>query len=330
MSTTKFNKWLVQSEGIVGETLFERPRTKDIYVAPLVLIHHSKCFSSYLAQGTIAYKNKITGVVGSEYQEPSLKWLTAFINSPIASYYHFLTSTSWAVERGTVIHEEYKQMPFWIPNMNNPKFKEFLEHFEDLTKLVNQKNKFSTSAKSQIAFYEDAINAIIFELLDIHPIERQLIEDMHNYGIGFFQWAKQKKRKPQSAKPIQRPGEKMLQIYAEIFGRTATSLLQIKDKTLNATVYQNGAPLTAVTFDIVNLDEAQPAQVITQSEAMRQKLRELDNLLLEQKTPSMYMRRHVHIYEGNEISLVRPSEQRFWTQSQARADADAFLAELAL
>jgi hypothetical protein len=57
-------------------------------------------------------------------------------------------------------------------------------------------------------------------------------------------------------------------------------------------------------------------------------LRELDKLLLDKKGPSMYMRRHARIYDGKQVSLVRPSEQRFWTQSQARADADAFLAEL--
>ncbi|MCB0106955.1 MAG: hypothetical protein KDE53_13635, partial [Caldilineaceae bacterium] len=107
-----------------------------------------------------------------------------------------------------------------------------------------------------------------------------------------------------------------------------TSLLQVKNKTLNATVYQNGAPLTAVSFDIVDLDKAQPVQVITHSDAMRHKLHELDRQLLAQKTPSMYVRRHVRIYDGNQVSLVRPSEQRFWTQSQALVDADEFLAEL--
>jgi len=68
---------------------------------------------------------------------------------------------------------------------------------------------------------------------------------------------------------------------------------------------------------------------MTQPDAMRKKLRELDNLLVEQQTPSIYIRRHVRIYDNNQVSLVRPSEQRFWTRSQALADADAFLAELA-
>ena len=97
---------------------------------------------------------------------------------------------------------------------------------------------------------------------------------------------------------------------------------------MNATVYENGAPLTVVSFDLVSSKEAQPVQILTESDAMRTKLRELNELILERKTPSMYMRRHVRVYDGKQVSLVRPSEQRFWTQSQARTDADAFLAEL--
>ena len=99
---------------------------------------------------------------------------------------------------------------------------------------------------------------------------------------------------------------------------------------MNATVYENGAPLTVVSFDLVSSKEAQPVQILTESDAMRTKLRELNELILERKTPSMYMRRHVRVYnyDGKQVSLVRPCEQRFWTQSQARTDADAFLAEL--
>ena len=76
------------------------------------------------------------------------------------------------------------------------------------------------------------------------------------------------------------------------------------------------------------MDNAQPVQVMTAPDAMRERLYELDRLALKRKTPSVYVRRHVRIYDNAQVSLVRPSEQRFWTKSQALADADAFLAEL--
>jgi hypothetical protein len=163
---------------------------------------------------------------------------------------------------------------------------------------------------------------------NLHPVERQLIEDMQEYGLEFFNWSKRKNRQPQGAKPVTRPDTEMLEIYADIFVRTATAFLEMKNQTLNATVYKNGAPLTAVSFDLVPLNEARPVQVVTSPVEMRTKLRELDKLTLDQKTPSLYVRRHVRVYDGKQVSLVRPSEQRFWTQSQARVDADAFIAEL--
>lgn len=332
LPTNQFQDWVVKAIGTVEDTLFERPRRKEIYIGPLALIHHSRCRGAFLEAGQIAYKNKISGVVGHQGQESFLKWLVACVNSPLLHYYHFLTSTSWAVERGTIIHNEYKAMPFIIPEKNHPKFQQVLHHFDQIIELLSQDRTeeilIDPESEDTLQQHQTAINELVFELYNLHPIEQQLVEDMLDYGLGFFNWSKRKDRQPQRAKPIQRPDVSMLETYAEIFTRTATSLLNMKNQTLNGTIYKNGAPLTVVSFDLVSLEEEQPVQVVAKSEAMRAKLRALDELLLNRKTPSMYARRHVRIYDGQQLFLVRPSEQRFWTQSQARADADAFLAEL--
>jgi len=316
----------------VGETIkekvFHRPRTPELTRAPLVLIQRSQIIASY-STTDVAYQDVISGVVANLEYEWLLWWLVAYINSPLAKYYHFLTSTRWAVERGNIIQREYEEMPLQLPHKDDPRLQKVLGHLRSIKELLEQEDLFRQEEReATIKREEAAINALVYELYNLHPIEQRLVEDVLEYGIKFFEWAKQKNRKPRGAKPVQRPDEKMLQTYAEIFGRTATSLFKSKGKTLNATVYQNGSPLTVVTFDIVNTEKAQPVQVVTQADVMRRKLNKLDALLLEQKTPSMYVRRHVRIYEGNQISLIRPSEQRFWTQSQARTDADAFLAEL--
>jgi hypothetical protein len=162
----------------------------------------------------------------------------------------------------------------------------------------------------------------------LYPDEQQLIEDTLVYGIGFFNWAKQKNRKPYGAESVRRPGETQLETYAKTFIKTVSPVLKVKRLALNATVYKNGAPLTVVSFHVTDDDNTKHIALVTQADAMRKKLRELDSLLLKQQTPSMYIRRHVRIYDGNQVSLVRPSEKRFWTQSQACVDADAFINEL--
>jgi hypothetical protein len=279
----------------------------------------------------VAYQHKITGVVGQEGQEWLLKWLVAYINSPLARYYHFLTSTSWAVERGTIIQLEYEFMPFLVPERDDPRLIEIMERLDSIQKLLDQRRSdvlFSPLVDARLQEQKDVIDVLVFDLFELHPTEQQLVKDMLQYGVAFFEWSKRQNRMLQGSIAVKRPDLEQLYGYAEVFARTVSSLLRVKEIGLRPTLYKNGAPLTVVSFDFVGVDEVEPTKVVASSEAMRMKLRELDALLANQKTPSMFLRRHVRIYDGNQVSVVRPSERRFWTQSQARADADAFIAEL--
>ena len=310
-----------------------RTGDKERFQSPMVLIHKSKCQAVFVDKD-ISFLDSISGVNGKLGQERLLKWLVCLINSPLTRYYQFLTSTRWAVERANPLHKEYLEMPFLIPDREDSKFQQLLYHFDQIIDLLSRDRAeeifFDPKREEPLQKHQTAINDLIFDLYKLHPVERQLVDDMLEYGLEFFNWSRRKNRKPRGVKPVQRPDVPMLKRYAGIFIHTTTSLLKIKNQTLNATIYKNGTPLTVVSFDLVDLADQQPISIVSKSEEMRIKLRELDELLLERNAPSMYTRQHVRVYDGKQVSLVRPSEQRFWTQSQSRTDADAFLAELSL
>ena len=125
----------------IEETVFHRPRTPKLVSAPLALIRQSQCLATF-SDTDVAYRDKISGVAGKKEQEWLLKWLVAYINSPLAKYYHFLTSTSWAVERDTIIQWEYEEMPFLIPDRDDPKLKQILDIFEQIQALLDQEDIF--------------------------------------------------------------------------------------------------------------------------------------------------------------------------------------------
>jgi len=332
LPTEQFHPYFLLTNSLAPtkEEFLYLPGKKQRYEGPLVLIHQSSCKAAYV-EGKVSYLASLSGIRGKERQESVLKWLTCLINSPLTTYYQFLTSTRWGVERTNPLHKEYQQMPFLVPDADNEVYQEVIKTFDKLAGLITQTQKellISPDTVEQIGKYEEKLNRFVYDLYGIHPIEQQLVEDMLTYGIPFFEWADSKTRKPGRIKPVQAPDVETLTMYADVFARTATSLLRVKNQTLNPVVYKNGAPLTVVSFELAPLERQRPVEIVGSHEAMRAKLRELDQSLLERRTPSMYMRRHVRVYDGNTVSLVRPSEQRFWTQSQARADADAFLAEL--
>lgn len=331
VDTDRFRSYLVEVHGVIKESHFERPRTREIYRGPIVLIHRSTSEAAFFEGKEVAYRDKISGVPGKLGQESLLKWLTAYINSSLSRYYHFLTSTSWAVERGTIIHEEYKQMPLLIPDQQDPRFQQVLYYFDQIVSLYQEKNMVLGGSREEvIQQLRNAIDVLIFDLYDLSSIERQFVQDMVEYGIGFFQWAKRKQRKLNDAKanPIKRPAIQMLVRYAEAFIETVADLLRYQNQTLNAIVYQDGAPLNVVEFELVSVAEAKKVRTIEESKTLRDLLRKLDRVLLEQHTPTLYQRHHVRIYDGLNFYVARPAERRFWTTSQARIDADSFLGEM--
>ncbi len=330
LPTEAFTPFFIAIEGLspTEEKRVYNPGDEKRFTAPMVLIHQSKCQAAYVDEN-LSYPASFSGIKGEAGQEYLLKWLVCLINSSLIRYYQFLTSTRWAIERTNPLHTEYLDIPFLIPDENDSRFQQALYHFEAICELLRQEEDiFVIQNQPQLEEHQKAINELVFELYGLHPIEQQLVEDMLDYGIEFFNWAKRKRRKPRGAKPVQRPDVEMLTTYAQIFVQVANSILQLKQKTLNATVYQNGEPLTVISFDLVNCGEDSPIRIIEEPAAMRTKLYQLNELTLSQTTPSMFTQRHVRVYDGNQVSLIRPSEQRFWTQSQARADADAFIAEL--
>ncbi len=325
----RFQRYVIAADDLAPtqEKRVERGRTRDTYRGPLALIHHSptdgRCSAAFCPVN-VAFRHSITGVSGQPGQVDLLKWLVAYINSPLAQYFHFLTSTRWAVERGSIIQDEYKRMPFLLPDANDSRFQAALGAFDEIAVQVRQGSILQDPTTiAEITRLEGKIADAVFSLYGLTPAERQLVQDMVEYGIEYFRWSKQKGRRPMAVEAVRPPDEGMLRSYANAFIETLAPLLEYRRKTLNGHLFLNGAPLSVISFELAELENHREVEVVGDAAKLRHVLRELDNMLLAQQSPKVYMRRHVTIYDKTTLYLVRPSEKRFWTRSQARSDADS-------
>ena len=326
----KFKPYVMSVNDVVQETIFHRHRTPKAYAAPLALIHRSACEAAFFEE-SVAFRDKISSITGKVGDENLLKWVVMYINSKLARYYHFLTSTSWAVERGTIAHEEYKHMPFVLPDKDDPRLQEALTLFEEIVQLYQKRDEpLGGRYDEDIEKAKERIDELVFDIYDVVPMEQQLIKDMVNYEIKFFEWSKRKKRHidDEKARPVRSPDASMLEEYAEAFIEVATSHLRYQNQTLNARVYQDGEPLSVVEFELVHVADAQAVHSISGSEELHDLLSMLDRLLRERQASTLYVRRHVRIYDGPRFYSVRPNERRLWTRSLAYADAGRFVAEI--
>jgi hypothetical protein len=327
VSTKHFNPYIVITNDTVKDSVFHRPRTIDVFSGPLVLIHHSQCKAAF-SNSDVAYLNSISGVTGKSEHINLLKWLVVYINSPLSRYYHFLTSSRWAVERGNPVQKEYEHMPFLVPQDDDPRLQKTLYYYDQIANLLKERDEL-IRMENQVVIqqHEAAIANLVYDIYGIKKEEKELIQDMINYGIDFFYWAKKISRKPGTSESVRHPDATLLEEYAEAFIETVKALLHYQGKKLIANVYQDGAPLSVVGFKLVNCMDAHEVQIVKDVDKLQETLKRLDRLLLDRQTSRLYMRRHVRIYDDSWLYLVRPSERRFWTRSQARAEADSALME---
>lgn len=331
IDTNAFQPYAVKTHRTVLESQFERPRTPMIYTGPLALIHRSSCQAAFLAAHTMAYRDKITGIAGQPGEEHLLKWIVIYINSTLARYYQFLTSTSWAVERGTILHGEYKRMPCIIPERDDPRFQEILTLFDKIVLLYHTRGELLGGRYDEdIKQTQERIDELVFGIYDITPVEQQLVKDMVEFEMQFFEWSKRKKRRvdDKEARPVRPPETVMLQAYAQEFIDVTMSLLHYQNQTLTASIYQGSAPLSVVEFELVQATDAQAVRVINEPHLLHDILARLDRRLWELRASTLYTRRHTRMYDERRFYVIRPSERRLWTRSQAYADADSFIVEI--
>lgn len=308
----------------LDEIVLHRPRERKRYRAPLVLIHKTRCEAA-LVDRDLTYLDSITGVVGSESTLTYMKTLVAYINSPLARYYQFLTSTRWAVERGNPIQEDYLRMPFVQPKPNDLRLSELVDTFDRLCLLRRTGDSVAVDTMaSERAHLHRRLDKLIYELFQCTDADIRQVEDFVNNEIPFFRWAKQKSRKPGTHSAIQAPSVAQLRSYAETFIESVEPILALQDLTLNSLVYTNSSPLSVVGFSLTDYSDQSEVQV-SEGHELYEVLRRLNRLLLERKAEHLYVRRHVKLYDERMFYFVKPSEQRFWTRSQARVDGDGLM-----
>ena len=102
-----------EARHVVTHPVMHRPRRTDIYRAPHIVIR--KGFSSAPAAAYVgfdaAFTDDLFGIAGPPQDADDLKVVAGVLNSSLARYWFFMTSSSWGVEREQIHPSEYRAFP---------------------------------------------------------------------------------------------------------------------------------------------------------------------------------------------------------------------------
>ena len=292
----------------------------ETYFGPHILIKEgqtNKKFCAAFTEHDCAFRKTITGLSGPSEKSALMKAITAYLNSSFSSYFLFMTTSTWGVERERVNPTEVFQLPDLPFHFTNEQIDKLASNVDAIGQLMANG---LPETDARILKIEAEIDQIIYANLDLSESERFLIDDLLQYSLDFFQEGEKSK-----ACDVVQTGD--LQVYARTFCEAVNSILQFGELRASATVRRGDAPLRLVSIRFSRVKDEKMVNISYSTNGLKEALASLDRQNLQEYSESIYVRRNVKLYDRDTLHIIKPDEKRFWTRSMALRDADETLAE---
>jgi hypothetical protein len=308
-----------------------RTRDEGIYKGPL-LICPKACFSCALEPGRYSSTYSADGVVYSESfygisfagkDQRFARMLNAIMNSSVSVFQFAFGGGVWGLERPTV--EPKDLLALRIPrlmDLSNSQIHEVLSVEETVAQ--------NPSNRSLLAKLDDVVS----NLYNLNSDERIVIQNsVSRAEMLIFDGRNQR------LKHTEFPSEDLLKSYAETVTTTVNKFLKARGKRhLEAVIYphlpprpsffRSESPMSVVSFSMEtgSPEDSELIQISATSgkDLVRKLLSGTEN---PNVPPYLNERKHVRIYAGSTLFILKPAEIRYWTDVHALNDADMILAD---
>lgn len=295
----------------------ESPRNPKIYKAPLIIIsekvdYHGVCAA--FSEEDIVYTKSYSGITFAENLVHLAHYLNGVINSSIASYFIFMTASSWGIERHKVMTQDLAQLPVPEPNEDNERL---------ITQIIEIEGRLRDSSnKSVERDLKKQLDKAVFDLYDLNDDERILVEDTTQITIDLYM-----NREKSAA--LKKPKATDLEAYTLSFMSVIEPFFDtLKERSIAADIFDiANTPLQVVKFSIVPYPGREQVVQTVHAEDLITVLKSIAKQLPSKLADRVFTRRNLKVYVGENIYIIKPCQLRYWSRSAGLNDADAVLAE---
>lgn len=295
----------------------ESPRNPKIYKAPLIIIsekvdYHGVCAA--FSEEDIVYTKSYSGITFAENLVHLAHYLNGVINSSIASYFIFMTASSWGIERHKVMTQDLVQLPVPKPNEDNERL---------IAQIIEIEGRLRESSnKSLEKDLRKQLDKAVFDIYGLNDDERILVEDTTQITIDLYM-----NREKSAA--LKKPKATDLEAYTLSFMSVIEPFFDtLKERSIVADIFDiANTPLQVVKFSIVPYPGREQVVQTVQAEDLITVLKSIAKQLPSKLADRVFTRRNLKVYVGENIYIIKPCQLRYWSRSAGLNDADAVLAE---
>ncbi|MBE9566170.1 MAG: hypothetical protein IMF16_05435 [Proteobacteria bacterium] len=254
--------------------------------------------------------------------------------SSLAKYYLWMTSGSWGLWHDAVHKSAVLDLPIRFPDDRQIR-RRILKLVDDLSATDGRS---PTCDRSQLKKKERALDEAIFDLYQLTESERDLVLDTCRVGLDlFYQHAKSDAVKPvqieQSAPdyglasdlPSERRKQRGLEGYIRAFLSSWNCHLSPEGEFIWRVIKPaENSPMLAVIFSSHNRGVPVPASGKSGAQEWQSLLADLDRTSRQGcGSERIIIDGLTRIVSDTHIVIIKRNEQRLWTRSAAREDAEA-------
>lgn len=303
------DRWVQRSVGLpkMEHTGAQWPRSEDIYRAPVCLLKQSLQENRLVASvsnSDLCYSRTYFGVPLVGMAEFHAKTITAYINSSLAAYCYFLTSTRFGIDKQIVEQNDFARLPFRRP-----------EKRSDCERLIRE---FDRRVKTGDTKGFDSLDKAVFDYFEIDDWDREYITDVVKFDLDFARSG------AKSDAVLPASDEIMLQ-YADSLCEAIRANLVESDVVANVELV---AELKDVRAVVINFDGQRKRKVRISRDGSFVDGRRLANLLHAPISSSVQSRRSLLLFDDEQCVVVKHAQSRFWSRARAQDDADSIFDRL--
>lgn len=284
------------------EGLYRHAKTKrEIFAGPHLLIKQSPNASvgmiAALLNEDAVFNHSILGIHSKKSDLDQLAACCLSINTNIALYYEILTSRSWLVERDYFEKEEIMNLPM-----------------PENVLALKEINYIFLNEISKNPEVDDIVNQLATKLYNLSESEIIQINDTIKYTLDYY-------RKKNNSIAVKSVDEMTLREYIDTYCGALNDSFSSPNKVFEGIIYAGDGPLRVVSTKLVEIPEKMDVTSII-NDKLESVLNRLDEQLIEEMSPSIYIRRNLRRYSADTTFIVKPNQMRYWTKSAALRDAD--------
>ncbi|SNB08090.1 putative type I endonuclease-methyltransferase fusion protein [Flavobacterium psychrophilum] len=286
------------------------------FIKPPYLIFKEGQSNKKYCASIINYEEYFTNSLYGFYNNGDFKnskALCLFLNSTFSNYFLSISTSTWGIERERINLNELLTIPAILDRLEE----------KTINKLSLLSDKISSIKKSDkiiqdITHIEKQIDNIIYnDILKLTDDEQVVIQDTLDYSLDLFE----KQEKSKAVLPVNE-----IDIYSERITKELNDWLDDDDLKISATHYSIdiNCPLYLVKLSFGN----QQKEIEISKENIYSELKTLDKKLWSKDAQSIYFRKKLNYFDGDDIYIIKPNQRRFWSQTVAMEDSKSLLVEI--